>query len=57
MAVQLKDVGRRTYILGHTYPIRDALRAAGAKWDSDARAWWIGTTKRKEIETLRAFRR
>lgn len=48
--MELKTEGRRTYILGNTYPIKDQLRAAGCKWDSDRRAWWTG--KRETAEEL-----
>lgn len=34
--------GRRSYIVGNTYPVKDALKAAGAHWDGDRRAWWLG---------------
>jgi hypothetical protein len=34
--------GRRYYILGDTYAIKDRLRNAGCKWDPDRRAWWTG---------------
>lgn len=26
-------------VYGHTYPVRDILRAAGGRWDGAARAW------------------
>lgn len=37
--------GRRVYLFGNTYGIKDAIKAAGGKWDGDQRAWWISTTK------------
>jgi hypothetical protein len=42
-------VGARVYVLGQTYPIRDAIRAAGGHWDTDRKAWWIGATKRADL--------
>lgn len=42
--------GRRTYITGNTYPVRDRIRAIGAKWDATRQAWWTG--KRAEAEAL-----
>ena len=42
MAITVETQGRRHYLLGDTYPIKDRLRAAGAKWDADRRAWWTG---------------
>ena len=38
--VQISKEGRRYYLLGNTYAIKDALRAAGAKWDRERGAWW-----------------
>lgn len=54
MAIQLEARGRRVYIRGNTYPIKDTLRAAGAKWDPEERAWWVGPAKRGAIEALLA---
>lgn len=42
MTIQLQSEGRRHYLVGNTYPIKDQLRAAGAKWDAGRKAWWIG---------------
>jgi hypothetical protein len=52
MSIQTETAGRRTYIIGDTYPHREALRAAGAHWDADRRAWWIGS--RSTAEALAA---
>lgn len=49
-AVTYETVGARVYVLGQTYPIRDAIRAAGGHWDAERKAWWIGTAKRAELE-------
>lgn len=46
MAVTAETEGRRTYLRGDTYSVRDRLRAAGAHWDPQARAWWIGDVAR-----------
>lgn len=43
LSITTERVGRRTYVRGATYPIRDALRGAGAHWDADEKAWWIGS--------------
>lgn len=40
--ITIKSEGRRFYLVGDTYAIKDKLRAAGAKWDGDRRAWWTG---------------
>jgi len=48
--ITLQTEGRRTYITGNTYPIRDQIRAIGAHWDAKRKAWW--TSKRAEAEAL-----
>lgn len=48
--ITIQSEGRRHYLIGNTYPIKDRLRAAGAKWDADRRAWWTG--KRELAEQL-----
>ena len=48
--ISIQTEGRRTYIVGDTYPVRDRLRAIGAKWDAARKAWWTG--KRAEAEAL-----
>lgn len=48
----LQQDGARVYVLGQTYALRDALRAAGGHWDSARRAWWVGRAKRAEIEAV-----
>jgi len=52
MAIEIRTEGRRHYLRGDTYPLKDALRAAGCKWDADAKAWWTG--KRETAEQLAA---
>lgn len=41
-AIKIQSEGRRHYILGNTYAIKDQLRSAGCKWDADRKAWWTG---------------
>lgn len=50
MTIQIETRGRRHYLVGDTYPVRAAVKAAGCKWDGDARAWWTG--KRETAERL-----
>jgi hypothetical protein len=40
--ITMQTEGRRHYILGNTYAIKDRLRDAGAKWDPERKAWWTG---------------
>lgn len=51
-SIEIKAQGKRLYAVGNTYPIKDSLKEIGAKWDADAKAWWVGATKRAELETL-----
>ena len=46
--ISLTRDGRRTYITGDTYSHKSAIKAAGAHWDSDRRAWWIGDHAKAE---------
>lgn len=46
MPTELRREGRRTYLLGAPYGAREALKAAGAHWDPDRKAWWIGSHER-----------
>lgn len=48
--ISIQSEGRRHYLVGDTYALRDALRDAGAKWDPDHRAWWTG--KKEVAEAL-----
>lgn len=50
MEMELRTEGRRTYILGNTYLVKDQLRAAGCRWDADKKAWWMG--KRESAQDL-----
>lgn len=52
MALTIETAGRRIYVLGDTYPIRDMLREAGCRWDPERRAWWGGATKREALDAL-----
>lgn len=50
--ITIQTEGRRHYLVGDTYPIKSAIRAAGCKWDADKGAWWTG--KRETAEALAA---
>lgn len=49
MSIQIKMEGRRSYILGDTFPVKDQIRAIGAHWDADRRAWWTAKTVEAEV--------
>jgi hypothetical protein len=46
MPISTKREGRRTYLLGAPYGAREQLKAAGAHWDPERRAWWLGSDER-----------
>jgi hypothetical protein len=48
VAITIERQGRRSYIIGDTYPHRDALRGSGAHWDAAKRAWWTGSQAKAE---------
>lgn len=45
MTVTIEKIGRRHYIVGNTYPIKDQLRSAGCNWDPDRKQWWTGKSE------------
>lgn len=54
MTITIKPEGQRLYAVGNTYPIKDALKSIGAKWDAETKAWWVGAAKRAELEAVLA---
>ncbi len=54
MAVKIESEGRRVYLTGDTYAVRDRIKAIGGRWDPDRRAWWVGSAKKAEAESLAA---
>lgn len=39
-------------ISGNTYPVKDALKSLGAKWDADRKCWTITGTKLAEAQKI-----
>jgi hypothetical protein len=39
-------------ITGHTFPVRDQLKALGGRWDADARGWRVPAEKAEEARAL-----
>jgi hypothetical protein len=52
--ITLETVGRRVYLRGNTYPVRDQLSAGGAKWDPEQKGWYLGVQRRELAERLAA---
>jgi hypothetical protein len=48
MTITIESSGRRHYIVGDTYGVRAEIKSAGAHWDHDRRAWWLGDRKKAE---------
>lgn len=40
--IVVEQKGRRFYLVGDTYSVKDQLKSAGCKWDAAERAWWTG---------------
>lgn len=41
-----------TAITGNTYPVKDALKALGARWNPDQKAWMIADEKAAEARKI-----
>jgi hypothetical protein len=56
VAIETKREARRTYLLGTPYSAKKALAEAGAHWDPQRKAWWMGddAKARALAETLAA---
>lgn len=39
-------------ITGNTYPVKDQLKALGAKWDADAKGWRVPTDKADQAQAI-----
>lgn len=42
MTIEIEKVGRRFYLCGNTYAIKNELRDAGCTWDPARKQWWTG---------------
>ena len=51
-AIELESCGKRVYVVGNSFPIKDRLKSAGCHWDGERRQWWIGANKRSEVERI-----
>lgn len=52
MSITLQQNGRRLYLVGNTYPVKDQIREAGGKWDPDRKAWYVGVQRRERAEQI-----
>lgn len=52
MGITLEKIGKRIYIRGNTYSIKDELKSLGAKWDPQGKAWWALSEKEDELKQV-----
>lgn len=52
MAISIRQDGRRLYLVGDTYPVKDQIRSAGGKWDLEHKAWYVGVQRRDVAERI-----
>lgn len=52
MSITIERQGKRVYLAGDTYAVKDRIKALGGHWDEDRRAWWVGSTKIVEAQSL-----
>lgn len=50
--MRLEKRDRRLYFMDAPFSAKDALKGAGAKWDPDVRAWWMGSTREADAEAI-----
>lgn len=39
-------------VTGNTYPVKDAIKALGGRWDADAKGWRVPAAKASEAQAL-----
>jgi hypothetical protein len=52
MSITLKQVEQRVYAMGNTWAIKDGLKKIGAHFDPIYNAWWVGSVKRGDLQSL-----
>lgn len=50
--MRLETSGQRIYFRDASFAAKDELKRAGARWDPDSKAWWMGAAKRSAAEAL-----
>lgn len=41
-----------TAITGNTYPVKDSLKALGARWNADQKAWMVEDSKAEQARKI-----
>lgn len=42
----------RIAVTGNTYPVKEQLKALGARWNADAKAWMVTADKAEEAQRI-----
>jgi len=42
----------RIAVTGNTYPVKDELKALGARWNGDLKAWMVPSDKAEEAQRI-----
>jgi hypothetical protein len=50
--MRLENISRRIYFVDAPFTLKDALKNAGAHWDTDRRQWWIDGAQKALAESL-----
>lgn len=50
--MKIEAVNSRLYVVGNSYAVKDKLKSIGCHWDSTRKQWWIGKTKKAELEQI-----
>lgn len=48
MTVTIEKTGRRYYLIGNTFAIKDAIKDAGGHFDGERKAWWLSNAAEAE---------
>ena len=51
-ATNAKTAAALVEITGNTYPVKDALKAMGARWNADKKCWMIAASKAQEAAAI-----
>ncbi len=50
--MQIQIEGRRAYVLGDTFAIKDKIKSMGGHWDADRRAWWLAANQKDKLDAI-----
>ena len=47
-----QDTEKMILVTGNTYPVKDKLRALGARWDAESRGWLVPASKHGQATSI-----